>query len=79
METNSGDNWGMKHARLLIALFLLATVLVDLVALSLVGGHRWPHRAAVVPFALMFTQVSLAAIWAALGKLSLPWRLARYC
>lgn len=70
----------MKGSRALIWLLLLATVLVDGMALSMFGtGGRpeieWPHPLLSVLFALPFSQVGLAAIWVGLGTASAPWRL----
>jgi len=70
----------MKHSRPLISLLLTATVLVDLVAVSLVGFDAWELRVWPDPtlgalYALTFSQASLAAIWAALSTASAPWRL----
>ena len=72
----------MKGSRALIWLLLLATVLVDCVALSMFGtGGRpeyiehWPHPLLSVLFTLPFSQVGLAAIWVGLGVPSAPWRL----
>ena len=72
----------MQASRLLILLLLLATALVDLVllvAVSPVGviflqSPHHPLRA--VLFSLAYGQVSVAAIWAGLGRTALPWRLA---
>jgi len=60
---------------------LLASVLVDCVVLTIVGLDRWfpfqwSHPMLGVLFSLAFSQVSLTAIWAALGQKSAPWRLA---
>ncbi len=71
----------MQASRLLIALLLLATVLVDLVMLSVVGMMGgwflvWPHPMLAVLFSLAFGQVSVAAVWAGLSGTVLPWRLA---
>ena len=67
----------MKQARLLISLLLLATLSVDLAVLVLVSVDEsdWPELLVAVLFALAFSQVSLASIWVALGRLSAPWRL----
>lgn len=70
----------MKGSRVLIWLLLLATVLVDCVALCMFGTGRlpqmeWPHPVLSVLFALPFSQVGLAAIWVGLGVPSAPWRL----
>jgi len=54
---------------MLIALWVAATVLVDVVALSVAASAdrgsppSWPHPAVLVLFALSMSQVSLAAIW----------------
>ncbi|HUT94713.1 MAG TPA: hypothetical protein VMY37_34975 [Thermoguttaceae bacterium] len=54
---------------MLIALWVAATVLVDVVALSVAASADrgspplWPHPAVLVLFALSMSQVSLAAIW----------------
>ncbi len=71
----------MTSSRLMISLLLTATVAVDLAMLSTAGADGetvggWPHPMAAVLFALCFSQVSLAAIWTALGRQTAPWRLA---
>jgi len=59
----------MRQARLLIALWVAATLLVDVVALSVAAAAdrgsppSWPHPGVLVLFALSMSQVSLAAIW----------------
>ena len=69
----------MRPARLLITLLVGATVLVDVVALSVAasdkGAPQWTHPAVLVLFALSMSQASLAAIWSVLGGRSLKWRL----
>ena len=70
----------MRSSRLLIGLLVAATLLVDLVALSVVtsGGWpppKWPHAAVVVLVSLMDSQICLVAIWASLSRASVPWRL----
>ncbi len=55
---------------MLIALWVAATVLVDVVAVSVAASAdrgsppAWPHPTVLVLFALSMSQVSLAAIWA---------------
>ena len=69
----------MRHARVLIALLLLATVLVDCAILGSVATMTKgmpPDWVIDVVLALALSQVSLAGIWAGLGKKSTPWRLA---
>ena len=69
----------MTVSRTLIWLLILATVLIDGAVWSLfvaddrIRATSWPHP---VLFALTFSQVSLVAVWAALGTSRLPWRLA---
>jgi hypothetical protein len=69
----------MKNPRLLVVLLLAATVLVDGVALSVVSSGREyvrpPGSAELFLFSLGMGQVSLVAIWTALGGRSLPWRV----
>lgn len=70
----------MRHVRLLVILLVVATLLVDLVVVSLVASHQivpadWPHPAAIALFSLCVAQVSLLAIWTGLGGKSLPWRI----
>jgi hypothetical protein len=67
----------MRHARVLILLLLLATVLVDLVAVLNAGTE--PRPGAPTPFwiailSLPMSQVCLLAAWAALGNTPAPWR-----
>jgi hypothetical protein len=67
----------MKGRRLLIGLLLLATVLVDLVALlSTIPTHDWPGIPERVLFSLALGQISLTATWAVFGRTGLPWRVA---
>ena len=73
----------MKGSRLLIVLFLLATVSADLVMLSMAGRQEWwvpkhfffltPAMALAIVLAL--SQVSLVTIWASVSRMQLPWRL----
>ena len=77
----SGQNWGMRSARFLVCLLLVAAVLVDLAALLMVraaGGAdlEWPHPLLAGLFSLAFSQVNLVTFWAAMGRSILPWRLA---
>jgi len=73
----------MRNRWVLIGLLILATVLVDLVVWSIVLSDSGPSPppAALVEVArlvlpsLACAQVSLVAIWVALGGTSLPWRL----
>jgi len=70
----------MRSARLLIPLLVAATVLVDLVVLSVLlydeGFPRyWPHPAALLLYSLPLSQVSLVALWTGFGGKSLPWRV----
>jgi hypothetical protein len=70
----------MRPVRLLVILLITATLLVDLVVVSVVapqqiGPADWPHPALVVPFSLCVAQVSLLAIWTGFAGKSLPWRL----
>jgi hypothetical protein len=60
----------MRSRRVLIGLFLLATVLVDLAVLC-VAGPSGEIRAAL----LATSQSALMGIWLALGKTAGPWRL----
>ncbi len=70
----------MRNARVLVGLLIAATVLVDLVAVSLAGANRAavgrpPGPATWLLFALPISQVSLLTIWAGFGGTSLPWRM----
>jgi hypothetical protein len=69
----------MKNARLLVVLLVIATVLVDAVALSIAPfGREYvrpPGSAELFLLSLGMGQVSLVAIWAALGGGALPWRV----
>ncbi|MFH1922644.1 MAG: hypothetical protein ABIP48_22500, partial [Planctomycetota bacterium] len=70
----------MLSARLLIPLLVAATVLVDLVVLSVLlydeGFPRdWPHPVVAVFCSLAMAQVSLVALWTGFGGKSLPWRV----
>jgi hypothetical protein len=69
----SGQNRSMDPRRVLIPLFLLATVLVDLAAL-------WPSRAhgdpsLTIPLALVSSQLSLAACYLVFGRAYILWRV----
>jgi len=70
----------MRNARLLIHLLLCATVLVDLVVVSVVladpGSRLQPNVPRVfVVFSLMMSQVNLLAAWIGFAGRSLPWRI----
>ena len=66
----------MRRPGLLIALLIVATVLVDLVALSVAPSRpELPHPAIIVLFSLSMAQVSLVALWAGLAGKSAPWRV----
>ena len=66
----------MRRPGLLITLLIVATVLVDLVALSVVPRPpEGPHPAMMVLYSLSMAQVSLVALWAGLGGKSAPWRV----
>jgi len=70
----------MRGSRLLITLLVVATVLVDVVAVSVIASMwgvppRWPHPGVIVLFSLSMSQVSLAALWTGLGGRSLYWRV----
>jgi hypothetical protein len=71
----------MRSARLLIGLLLLATVLVDLVVVSVVASELPPWiergragRAELMLISLPLAQASLVAVWAGFGGRSLAWR-----
>ncbi len=72
----------MITSRLLIWLLILASVLVDGVVWTLVGrGNEsgvlsLPRPAIGLLFSLVFSQVSLAAVWAGLSGRTIAWRLA---
>ena len=66
---------------MLIALWVAATVLVDVAALSVAASAdrgsppSWPHPAVLVLFALSMSQVSLAAVWTGFAGRWFPWRV----
>jgi hypothetical protein len=72
----------VRQARFLIALFLLATVLVDVVAVSMTvaKGHWYPFDE-WYPYdkyfvgSLALAQSGLVAVWAGFGGLGMAWRL----
>jgi len=66
----------MRHARLLIPLLVLATVLVDLAAAVMIAPIRSGGTVALwmVFLSLPMSQVGLLSAWAALGKAPAPWR-----
>jgi len=66
----------MRHARVLIPLLLLATVLIDLAAAVMIAPIRSGPVVAywMVFLSLPMSQVGLLSIWAALGKAPAPWR-----
>jgi hypothetical protein len=78
----------MRRPRLLIGLFLLATVLVDVAAFKVlvklvsdeeteaVAAAAYRERAEPVLLALYFSQVSLVAIWMGLGRTPAAMRIA---
>ncbi len=60
----------------MIGLLVLATVLVDAVAVTAAGRQsHFPHPTVILAWALQLSQVSLTAVWLALGKTSGPLRL----
>ncbi len=68
-----------QHARLLIGLLVAASVLVDLVVLTVAGpffgpAADWPDPAAIGFASLAFSQVSLLAIWLVFGGGAVWWR-----
>jgi len=66
----------MRRPGLLIALLIVATVLVDLVALSVAPSRpEGPHPGMILLFSLLMAQVSLVALWAGLAGRSAPWRV----
>ncbi len=70
----------MKGSRVLIVLFLLATVSADLAALSIVGSEVWfssfrPTMAFVVLLALLHSQIGLIAVWGSWSRDWIPLRL----
>ena len=63
----------MRHPRLMIGLFLLATVLVDLAVAD--GNLFTPGpNLEVAVFCLFFSQVTMIAIWLGLGHTAAPSR-----
>ena len=66
----------MRRDRLLIGLFLLATLLVDLVVRSLPVKVPGESNSQIVLLALYFSQVSLVAIWLGLGRTPAHTRIA---
>lgn len=65
----------MRGSRLLIGLLILATLLVDAVAVVLVQGKDLRHPTWILFCSLAISQVSLLAIWAGLGSKRTPWRV----
>ena len=69
----------MSIARFLIALLFAAAVSADLAVLAWagrLGGPVWPDVQLAVMFSLVFAQIGVVAVWAALGRSQLPWRAA---
>jgi len=67
----------MKYSRLLIALLLLATVLVDGAVLTMVQRQAGISRPVLfLVWALQVSQVNLATVWLVLGEKWAPLRLA---
>ena len=77
--TDSEDNPDMRYPQPLIWLLVVAMVSADASVLTVVGRGwlppQWPHASLCLLFALVFSQVSLAAIWAGLGRQSIAWRV----
>ena len=70
----------MRFSLLVIWLLIVAMVLVDASLLTLIAGEggltpQWPHPLWCAIFALSFSQIGLAVIWASLGRQTAPWRL----
>ena len=70
-----GYDRAMKGPRLVIGLLILATVLVDAVAVTITHQYDNPQPAVILTWSLQLAQVSLIAIWLALGGQASPWRL----
>ncbi len=76
----SGHNPTMIHARVLIGLLFVATVLVDSAvwrALLWATQHGKPDVSVLMMTAssLPFSQVGLVALWTGLGRTAAPWRV----
>ncbi len=65
----------MRGSRLLIGLLVLATVLVDFCVLAIAEDRPFPHPSLILAWALQLSQVSLMAVWLALGRTTGPLRL----
>ncbi len=69
----------MRQCGPLTALLVLATLAVDLptiFALRGEPGHHWPHAPLPLLLALIFSQVSLVAMWVGLARRPMHWPLA---
>jgi hypothetical protein len=53
---------------LLVPSLLAALAAVDVIAWPLAYGQQWPHPVLLLCYALAFSQMSLVAIWSALGR-----------
>ncbi|MEE8450478.1 MAG: hypothetical protein V3R99_01150 [Thermoguttaceae bacterium] len=70
----------MRHPQPFIWLLIVAMVSADASVLTWVAGRgwsppQWPHALLCLLFALVFSQVGLATIWAGLGRQSMAWRV----
>ena len=66
----------MNQSRLLIGLLLAATLALDCAVLANAGTHELsPHPVLILAWTLQLSQTSLMAVWLAVGKTSVPWRL----
>ncbi|NUQ65875.1 MAG: hypothetical protein HUU20_25720 [Pirellulales bacterium] len=69
----------MKSRRFLLVLLVLSVASIDAAAWTAAWSGRpsgdWPAGAVVFLYSLAFSQTGAAAVWLALGRTSLPWRL----
>ena len=63
----------LSHHVLLLA---VATFLLDLIALRELGTHQFPHPAAIAVLGMAWGQIGLAALYLALGRQNVLFRLA---
>jgi hypothetical protein len=70
----------MRYRGSLVKFWLLAMLLLDLAAFAAMavapGNQRhWPNMYVIGLFALIFSQTGLMAVWIAMGRTFLPWRI----
>ncbi len=68
--------WGLKHPLLRWAVFVWTLLLINLSQITVIGSDQsWFGAAPILAYAMLSAQLSLAAVWGALGDMRWTWRL----